>query len=278
MSTTPEALASTPDAPVVPAPALPDGPELETGNAAAPSPAAKVNDSDSTEPEAKWVQKRIDELTKLRHEADRREREAARDRDHWRELATRQAKPEPAKTEPERDKTLADFNFDEAAHQRYLLDRVSKTATDAAKRELQAEQGRAEKQRAAETYVERVRSFAKDHPDYKEVAEYAPIADHVAEVILGLEEGPEVAYYLGKNPEMATQINRLSANHASFELGQIAARLGFEREKAAAAKARVSTAPPPAPKIEGGSEAEVEKNPGNMTPKQFAAWRRRYMK
>lgn len=278
MSQTAEALAPQPDAPVVPAITQPDGAELETGNEAAPSPAAKVNESDSTEPEAKWVQKRIDELTKLRHEADRREREASRDRDHWRELATRQQpKPEPPKPEVPKAKTLADFNFDEAAHQEYVLSRVSETATQAAKRELQAENARAEKQRLAETYVSRVREFAKAHPDYKEVAEYAPIGDHVAEVIMGLEDGPDVAYYLGQNPEMATEISRLPQAHAAYELGQIAARLEFERDKAAQAKALLSKAPPPAPKIEGGLDAEIEKNPASMTPKQFAAWRRKYM-
>jgi hypothetical protein len=52
-------------------------------NVAAPSPAVTDADENEVVRAAKGVTKRIDELTRLR-------RDAERDRDHWRELALRQ--------------------------------------------------------------------------------------------------------------------------------------------------------------------------------------------
>lgn len=251
MSTTPEAIASNPDAPVVPAPAQPDGAELETGNEAAPSPAAKTDTSDSTEPEVKGVQRRIDELTRARREAERREVDAAKERDHWRDLAIK-SQPQPKVPEIQKPQTLADFAFDEGKYHSYLLGEASKAATEAAKKELQTEQQQRAKQEQAASYVKRAKDFAKDHSDYKEVAESAPISDQVAEVIVGLESGPEVAYYLGKNPDMAAEISRLPQTRAAYELGMIAAKLQIERERATSAKALISSAPPPAAKIDAG--------------------------
>ena len=275
MSTTPEALAS-PDAPVVPAPEQPDGAAPETGNVAESSPAA-ANTSESTEPEAKWVQKRIDELTKYRHEAERRERDAAKERDHWRELALKNQTPQkPAEVVNQKPKTLADFSFDEGQYHAYLLGEASKAATEAARKELQTEQETRARQEQASSYVKRAKEFAKSHQDYKEVAEGAPISDKVAEIILGLESGPEVAYYLGKNPEMAQEISRLPDRNAAFELGQISARLAFEREKAASAKNIISSAPPPTPKIEGGGvPGTVKVDTADSDKLSDAEWTRR---
>ncbi len=262
MSTTAEALApQSPDAPVVPPEQLPDGDAAPAGNEADPSPAAKV-DAGESPGKKDGFQARIDELTKHWRETERREREAQRDRDHWREQALRyqaQPQPTPKAPEPATPKTLADFNFDEGKHQAYLLEMASKAATEAAKRELEAEREQATRQEQAATYVKRAKDFAKEHEDYKEIAESAPISDDVAEIILGLDNGPEVAYHLGKNPDVAMDVSRLPPVHAAFELGQIAARLEFQRETAAKAKALVSAAPAPAPRIEGTHAAQPAK-------------------
>jgi hypothetical protein len=82
----------------------------------------------------------------------------------------------------------------------------------------------------------------------------------MAEVIADSEDGPAVAYYLGKNPEAAAAIAQLPPSAAARELGKLEARLAFEREKARTpatpARSAVSQAPPPPPKIEA-SEPDV---------------------
>lgn len=257
MSTTEEAV--TPqlpfDAPVTPPEVKPDGDSPKAGNEADSSPAAKKDASDTPDPEAKWVQRRIDELTRQRHEAERRERDARKDLEFYREQALK-AQPAP---EPEGPKSLADFQFNDGQYQQYLFSKAADAARKAAKEELAQEQSAAEKQRQAGEYATKVREFAKDHPDYRDVAEYAPISNQVADIILGLDSGPELAYHLGKNPDVAIQISNLPAPRAAYELGQISARLSIEREAAAKAKKLVSGAPPPSPRIEGTEPAVTPK-------------------
>jgi hypothetical protein len=92
------------------------------------------------------------------------------------------------------------------------------------------------------------------------------------------ENGPELAYHLGKNKDIALSLSDLPRDVAAFELGRIDAKLSAERatkkaalDAAKAAKA-VTTAPPPAPKLDG-SNAQVGKDPTQMTDKEFAKWR-----
>lgn len=274
MSTPEEALPPPIDAPVTPPEVQPDGDAPKAADAADPSPAATKDAGDTTEPEAKWVQKRIDELTRARHEAERRERDARKDLEFYREQAL---KAQPAqKPEPEKPKSLADFQFDDGQYQQYLISKAADAARKAAKEELAQEQSAAEKQRHAAEYATKVREFAKDHPDYREIAEYAPISDAVADIILA-KGSPEIAYYLGKNPDLAVQISGLPDKHAAYEIGQIAARLTIEREAAAKAKKLVSGAPPPTPKIEAAGDASPEPDP-TKSQAQFVKWRRKYMK
>lgn len=277
MSTTPEALAPQSelelDAPVTATPPLPDGQEQKTADVADPSPAAKPDSSDTPEPEATWVQKRINELTRDRREAERRERDSAKERDHWRELALKN-QPQPKAPEPEKPKSLADFQFDDGQYQQYLISKAADAARKAAKEELAQEQTAAEKQRKTVEYATKVREFVKDHPDYREVAEFAPISDNVADIILGLESGPEIAYYLGKNPDAAVQISSLPDQRAAYEIGQIAARLEFEKSKVQSARSLISSAPPPTPKLEGVNPV-VQKEPKDMTQPEYNKWRRK---
>ncbi len=275
MSTTPEALAPQSelplDAPVTAPVSSPDGKPDGAADEADPSPAAKQSTGETTEPEAKWVQKRIDELTRDRREAERRERDALKERDYWREQ--HKAAPPPPAPEPDKAKTLADFQFDESQYQQYLFSKSSEMARKAAKEEMLNEQKNAEKQRQAADYVGKVKEFAKDHPDYEEVATYAPISEKVADIIIGVKS-PEVAYYLGKNPDVAMQISRLPDSYAAYEIGQIAARLQFEKTQANSARTLISKAPPPAPAIEAVNQV-VQKDPKDMTQAEFNKWRRK---
>jgi len=66
----------------------------------------------------------------------------------------------------------------------------------------------------------------------------------MADVAMDMENGPEVLYYLGKNPALADEIARLSPLSAARELGRIEAKLLNKPEAE-----KVSKAPAPAPKI-----------------------------
>jgi hypothetical protein len=197
------------------------------------------------------VRSRIDELTKYR-------REAERDRDYWREQAMRQA-PAPVKaTEPEpvsTAKTLADFEFDEAKYQSYLFTEAEKRAVAAAERRIREQQDQEKAGRRKSEFERRESDYSKSVEDYIEVTRNpaVPINSDMAQVIAESDDGPALAYYLGKNVEIAERISQLSPLAAAREMGRIEAKLAAEREKAK--EKTVSKAPAPTPKLEATTEA-----------------------
>lgn len=175
-----------------------------------------------------------------------------RDRDHWREMAMRHAKPpEPPPAPPsETAKTLADFNYDEAQYLSYLRKTTTNEAVQAARRELEQERQREEQQRRVQSFRQRETAFSKSTPDYFEVTrdEGIQITSPMAEAIAESDEGPAVAYHLAKNPDIAANIASLSPASQIRELGRLEAKLIAEREKAK--EKAVTKAPAPPPKIE----------------------------
>lgn len=81
------------------------------------------------------------------------------------------------------------------------------------------------------TYQETVDAFKAQHEDWDEVVGESEISipTVVGNAIKQLENGPDVVYYLAKNPKEAQQIADLPPVRAVAEIGRIAARL----EKAA---------------------------------------------
>lgn len=184
-----------------------------------------------------------------------------------------QPPPTPPTSEPPALKTLADFGWDEKAFASYLLKQAAPKPETIREtyRELQEQEAR---ERRVETFRSREAEFAAQHEDYYEVAYYAPISDTLAEVIQESEEGPELAYYLGKNPDIAKKLSKLTFGAAGVELGKIAAKLAIEKEKAA--KPSVSKTPPPTPKVEGAAETVSIKSASDPESDKLSAeeWRR----
>lgn len=231
--------------------------------------------SPEPEKEPEWFVKRIGEMTAKWRADERRAIEAERQLEYFRQ------QQQPVKqAEPEVRKKLEDFGYDESKYQDYLFQEAEKRAEIAARRVRVEEQERTNTEKRVRRFKEREVAFEKDKPDYREVAHYAPINEAVSELVMELESGPELAYYLGKNREIALHLNDLPKHIAAVELGRIDARLSAEKaskaaalEAAKAAKA-VSQAPPPAPKIDG-SDAKVDKDPSEMSDVEFAKWRKR---
>lgn len=257
-------------------PAAPDANVTQQGNEADPSPA--VNDADDSKQTPKGVGKRIDELT-------RNWRETERDRDYWRDLAMRGQPSQQQQTQPPQDdetpKTLADFEYDEVKYQAYVFEQAEKRAVKAARGELSADQERQAAQRRKDSFRSRSTEFAKTVEDYDSTVRNPRlhITADMAEVIEDSEDGPALAYHLGKNPDVADRIAQLPPKAAARELGKIEARLAVEREAAKAAKeaARISNTPAPPPKV--GSDAQVEKkDPAQMSDDEWFATQKRSRK
>lgn len=225
----------------------PNGSEAESS----PAPNEQGDSFEQKGKEPKGVQKRLDELTRNWREEQRRAERLERLLEQA--LGRSQAPPQ-QQMQPQKPKTLADFGYDESAYREYLFNEARAQAAEAAKAEASKWRDELTRQQRREAFDSRVEKFRAEVPDFDEVfTPTTPISEAMAEAMMDTEEGPAIAYYLGKNPDIAQRIYRLSPVQAGREIARIEDRIVAERKKAA--EKPVSKAPPPAPRIEGTEPA-----------------------
>jgi len=219
--------------------------ETETSEPSEPSP----------EKETDGFQKRIDKAT-------RKQRDAERDRDYWREQAT--IKPEPvAEKPPELEvKTLEDFEYDEGKYQAYIF--------ETARTQAQEDRANTDTQARQKAFEAKEEKYSKVMPDYMEVTRDTSVTltKEMVEIASSSDKGPELLYHLAKNPDISASIARLSLLDAAREMGRI------EATKLVKGTKSTSKAPPPAKVLKGGDPV-IKKDPGDMTQKEFNEYRRK---
>lgn len=245
----------------------------------------------SDEPKkAKGVQKRLDELTRQREEAKRQAEAERQEKLRLLALLEEKQKPkaEPDEGDPEPVKPAKDpANPD--AYEAALEDYISKRAEWIARKEVKANLAEAEKKaeearlaenarQAQATYTARVEKAQEKYPDYHEIAESPDVQVSIpmAHAITQAEDGPDIAYFLGKNPQEAERISKLAPPLQLVELGKISARLATPP----APTKPVSAAPAPGKPIK--PTTETTPNPeeesmeayANRRKKEWAAERR----
>lgn len=205
---------------------------------------------------AKGVQKRLDELTRQKHET-------ARDRDYWRELAMRQNAPQPepqrAQNDVPQETDFADYDEYQAALIDYRVDQKLS--------ERQQTQTAAQK---AQSFQDSVKAKAADNPDFATAVfdPDVPITPVMREVILDSDLGADVAYFLGTNLSEAQRIAALPPHRQAAELGKIETKLSTP-----SAPKTPRTPPPPPPQTVSGLSAGLSKDPADMSMAEYVAWR-----
>jgi hypothetical protein len=91
------------------------------------------------------------------------------------------------------------------------------------------------------------------------------VSQPLAEMVLSSDLPADLAYYLGKNPEVAQKLSRMPPLDAARELGRIEAGLTLPQPKIA------SNAPPPINPVKPSGSAG--RDPAKMTASEYAAWR-----
>lgn len=220
----------------------------------------ETGDEDTAAPDepkkpSKGVQKRLDELTRLRHDAER-------DRDHWREMAMRQGAQPPTAQEAV---APTDAKPQESQFEDYDAWQRALTKWEV-REELRAEQQQASVQQRRDALFERA---SAKYEDFGSVINNPnlPITPLMGEVILDSAAGEDLAYHLATNPAEASRIAALSPARQAAEMGKLEARL---------------TAPPPSPrnpppappKTVNGITAGTIKDPNKMTMAEYAEWRK----
>jgi hypothetical protein len=110
-----------------------------------------------------------------------------------------------------------------------------------AEEKLQAREREREAARQLDSFEERAEKAAERYPDFESVARNPTlrISDPMAEFIRLSEQGPDIAYHLGKNPSLADRLASMSPIGAAVELSRL------EREIASRPQAKASNAPEP---------------------------------
>ena len=192
-------------------------------------------------------------------------RDAERERDFYKGLATQNAPPSPngATAEPDPEDFDSDVDFMRAAARHEVH---KQQATSASERE-QIIRGA--------LWEAKVEAVSEAFPDFSEVVGKSDIdVTNIREIIMDSTRGPALAYELANNPELAKRLNNMPRDKAAYELGKL------ETQLTAPVKA-ASKAPPPANTMRtSGSSVPVDLNNAGMDAyraeraKQGAHWAR----
>ena len=218
----------------------------------------------SKTPEA--VQKRIDEITRKRREAERE-----RDSEREKRLELEKKVQELEKQAPATDRPLSENYETEQEYLEALTDwKIEQKLTKKQEVETKESREQAELARAREIYVEVDKKSAegrKKYTDYDELVlnDKLKITDAMLETVLELGAPSEVLYYLGKHPDESAEIAGMSLIKATVALSKIDHKLTTPTPR------RTSSTPEPISPVR--STGAVEVNPEKMSMKEFRAWR-----
>ena len=192
----------------------------------------------------KMAQERINEITRQRREA---EREAA----YWKSQA------EQTKTPVQED--FEDFNDYIAAaieHKERLK------AAENIKNDMELR-----KKAALDVFRENAMEIRTKNPDFDEVVERPVFTDTMKKTIFAMDNGPSVAYHIGKHPEIAGKFVGLAPEQQIYEIFKIEQNLLLSEKKK-----KTSSAPPPIEPV--GITGTAEKDPSKMSTSEWMAWDR----
>lgn len=92
-------------------------------------------------------------------------------------------------------------------------------------------------------------------------------AQYLTNLLMSMDQGPDVLYYLANNRDEAVKIVNSGAQRATLALGRIEAKFVEAEQEKQKAKPKVSQAPPPAPQARGtggGGRVSVEADTDNL--------------
>jgi hypothetical protein len=221
-----------------------------------------------------WYKKRIDELTKDKHDA-RRQAERLEQMLEKQEQILRQYSPiqdqAPSALAPPEPSQFAGGQYDPRymdAMMQYTRESAVMEAKQAVAQEYE-QRARAQTQQVAQAKLETAEAAARvRYADYDSIIERItsdPILAQnqtIREAILGMENGPDIAYQLGRNLDVAYEISNMSPIQAGMRLASIIRQ-----------DAKSSAAPKPIRPINGTGGTNNVKSYSEMSTSEYIAAR-----
>jgi hypothetical protein len=240
---------------------LPESADAETQETVETTEAEAEEDK----PRKPTAKDRIDELTRLR-------REAERDAEYWKAKALQPEAPQvhtPAATPsaPDPEKYEAG-EFDS----RYIKDLARYEAKQEVAEAMAAAKAEQQQGQSLAVWTSRLNAAAETYSDFEEKVvlgaqrnEWA-CSPEMGEALRASEKGPDIAYQLATNPAEAARISRLSPALQYMELGKLEAKLAQPKPKT------VTSAPEPTTQVRGSGGKFVV----DPSTDDFAAFDKQY--
>lgn len=222
--------------------------EANQSTESAPVQDAKPEATEAEKPNEDGFQKRINKVTADKYAANRRADNLQVRVD---KLEAAQAKPE--LSAPTLEDASIDFDEDKLnkAQVAYQIQEGVKSELERSQRQNEQASQQAAAQEIANSFSERVKTFAKD--DFADKAGAIPeLPAGVADAVMQLENGPEVIYHLGQHLDKADGIAKMSPIMAMMEIGKLTAKLSAKPEF------KQSAAPDPIEPLSSGSAMKSE--------------------
>jgi predicted RNase H-like nuclease (RuvC/YqgF family) len=200
-----------------------------------------------------WALKRIREITRQKHDAERKANEASGEAARYRALVEQMRKE--SGIEPAQQQALSQDPQDIEAL-------VEQRATQKAQQEQIQARGK-----SVATVGE------TEYPDWGaavQTLDALGISNDQVSAILGMDDAHKVIYSLGKNPEEAARILSLPAVQQGRELERLALKAAQPAAKA------VSKAPAPITPVDSNVSAEVD--PSKLSMEEWVKWREKNAK
>ncbi|MGL6123001.1 MAG: hypothetical protein ACRC1W_08290 [Shewanella sp.] len=232
--------------------------ETETQNPVDVTPegtAPEGEEKKQAEPAKTFTQEEVDALVQKR--LLKKEREVLRN-------VQRQQAEEQRRASTERELKREQFTDEDA----YLEARLEQLADKKADEKISQLERQREMEKTSEAFLERTEKAIDKYPDFHDVAgnPSLKINEAMVEFIAESNVGPDVAYYLGKNPSTAAKIADMSPIKAARELARIEAEIS--------AKPVVKTSTLPAPIDPIGARGSSAKRLENMSFDEYESARK----
>ena len=227
-----------------------------------------ANDDVDNEPKVpKGAQKRIDELTRQKHDERRRADKLANELEELRAAQEQQSQKVTSTGAPDPGQYAAgryDPDYLEALTDYKVEQRLAKAE--------QAQQAKAKTATIAELEAKTAQAYT-DYTDAKTEFLDHPLAkvDAFIEIIRDSDNPPELIYFLGKNPDELEKLGDMSPAQATRYIGKLEARMTTEQP---AATKKVTSAPKPIDPLGSGKSTATTKDPEKMTMEEYAAYRK----